>query len=507
VRIPSSLAALCVFASSSLAQTPHANVQSDTVADHNSAAWEKKATHLNSQIDSFQMTVNSIINSDLTVDALVRQIRKHKIVDSSLDMYDSVRLALERKIDSVSALVRPASTVQEKMDAIHQRTGTYVDKATENVNALGGPGVAGTTITSEILPVSGIAADTKENIRQYAKSNMDDLDVEEQLKKLNSIPQRQIDKLKSTDEAQNIQNRTGQINGYIDSAQGYEQDAIHIVKGDMTQLKEIPNEIERRAAQMSEVRELGKLTNEVGGYSEMIAMGNDPRAMAGLARKQIMTYATDHFAGKQQMLQVAMDKIGKLGSTSGDLSELKEIAKKKLNPLKGKPAGERIVPAFTFQIQKASTFLLDLNPNVGWTFTPRLIAGAGWNERLSFSKWNNVVEGDRIFGPRGFTSFGIGHGFSLKAELERMNVFIPTFYGTMDGSRSWVWSAFAGFKKDYSFYGRISGNFQVLYNLYDDHDCSPYVDKLNVRMGFEFPIKKRVLAPKCSPCSQTTPGH
>jgi hypothetical protein len=86
VRIPSSLAALCVFASSSLAQTPHANVQSDTVADHNSAAWEKKATHLNSQIDSFQMTVNSIINSDLTVDALVRQIRKHKIVDSSLDM-------------------------------------------------------------------------------------------------------------------------------------------------------------------------------------------------------------------------------------------------------------------------------------------------------------------------------------------------------------------------------------------------------------------------------------
>ena len=217
----------------------------------------------------------------------------------------------------------------------------------------------------------------------------------------------------------------------------------------------------------------------------------------------------DLFSGaplaRRERLETAMDKISKLGSTSGDLSELKHIAKKKLNPLKGKPAGERIVPAFTFQIQKASTFLLDLNPNVGWKFTPRLMAGMGWNERLSFSKWNNVVEGDRIFGPRGFTSFGIGHGFSLKAELERMNVFIPTFYGTMDGSRSWVWGAFAGFKKDYSFYGRIAGNFQVLYNLYDDHDCSPYVDKLNVRMGFEFPIKKKAPAPKCSPCSLTTP--
>ena len=77
-----------------------------------------------------------------------------------------------------------------------------------------------------------------------------------------------------------------------------------------------------------------------------------------------------------------------------------------------------------------------------------------------------------------------------------MNTFVPTtvgtpFYGTNEARREWVWSVFAGFKKDYTFYKKIKGNVQVLYNLYDDHDNSPYVDRLNVRMGFEVGMKKK----------------
>ncbi len=45
-------------------------------------------------------------------------------------------------------------------------------------------------------------------------------------------------------------------------------------------------------------------------------------------------------------------------------------------------------------------------------------------------------------------------------------------------------------EKDYKFIGKVRGNVQILYNLYDDHYNSPYFERLNVRMGFEFPMKK-----------------
>ena len=60
-----------------------------------------------------------------------------------------------------------------------------------------------------------------------------------------------------------------------------------------------------------------------------------------------------------------------------------------------------------------------------------------------------------------------------------------------EDSRYWVWSAFAGLKKDYQFTKGVWGNFQILYNLYDDHYSSPYADRLTVRTGFEFPLKKK----------------
>jgi hypothetical protein len=106
-------------------------------------------------------------------------------------------------------------------------------------------------------------------------------------------------------------------------------------------------------------------------------------------------------------------------------------------------------------------------------------------------KWNMLSSLDRIYGPRAHASFGLKKGFSLKAEGEKMNTWVPSFVGTPDGGRGWVWSVFVGLKKDYQFAKGVRGNAQILYNIYDDHDNSPYVERLNVRMGFEFPMKKK----------------
>ncbi|PZR16221.1 MAG: hypothetical protein DI539_17865 [Flavobacterium psychrophilum] len=94
---------------------------------------------------------------------------------------------------------------------------------------------------------------------------------------------------------------------------------------------------------------------------------------------------------------------------------------------------------------------------------------------------------DRIYGPRVFADFKIGKGFSVRTDIEKMNTYVPTLtaagYSTDKEYRAWVWSAFMGLKKEYKFTKRIKGNAQFLYNLYDDHNSSPYAEKLAVRMG------------------------
>jgi archaellum component FlaC len=314
---------------------------------------------------------------------------------------------------------------------------------------------------------------------------------------ITSVPQQQIDKVKSIEEIQGAKEKVGELNSAADKAQAYGNDVTKIAQGDLGEVKQIPEAIEGKATSLDEIKELEKQTGELNKAKGMIDKGKDPEALKEMAKQEVVKQATDHFAGQQAVLQAAMEKVSKLKSKYSEVKSLADLPKRAPNPMKGKPLIERIIPGVTLQIQKSSNFMIDVNPLVSYRFTGRVIAGLGWNERLSFAKWNKLDPAERIYGPRVFSSFSFQKGFSLKAEVEKMNTVIPPFALSADaGTRQWIWSAFIGMKKDYTFIGKVKGNVQVLYNLYDDHDNSPYGDRLHVRMGFEFPMKKKFEAPK-----------
>ena len=52
-------------------------------------------------------------------------------------------------------------------------------------------------------------------------------------------------------------------------------------------------------------------------------------------------------------------------------------------------------------------------------------------------------------------------------------------------------SLFVGIKKYFTAFKQIKGNTEILYNLNDTDGMSPYGDKLSVRFGFDFPMKKK----------------
>ncbi len=320
--------------------------------------------------------------------------------------------------------------------------------------------------------------------------------IKEKASDLKGLPQQQIDKVKSVDAVQGAQQKVGDLNKTTDKLQAYQGDAKNIASGDLGEVKTIPDALEKKASSLDEIKELQAQSGEITKAQEMLKAGNDPEAMKQLAMQQLSP-AKDHFAGKEQVLTNAMEELTKLKKKYDQVTSLTDLKKRPPNPMKGKPFIERIVPGVALQIQKSSTFLVDFNPYLTWLFSRHISAGAGWNDRLAFAKWNQLSPTDRIYGPRVFGTYNFKKGFSAKAEIEKMNTLIPqSTLSTDAGTRQWVWSAFVGIKKDYKFIKSVNGNVQILYNLYDDHDNSPYFERLNVRVGFEFPMKKKATSKK-----------
>src|SRR5690606_801547 len=141
-------------------------------------------------------------------------------------------------------------------------------------------------------------------------------------------------------------------------------------------------------------------------------------------------------------------------------------------------------------------FMVDFNVYAAYRFTRKLNAGIGWNQRMAYNMNYNVFNADmRIFGPRIFGEYNLWKGFFPRAELELMNTSLPpvTRGSTPDPmQREWVWGAFVGLKKEYRIIRNIKGTAMVMTRLFNPENKSPYADVLNVRFGFEFPVRKKV---------------
>lgn len=218
--------------------------------------------------------------------------------------------------------------------------------------------------------------------------------------------------------------------------------------------------------------------------------------LAQIAKKEAM----NHFAGKEAVLTTAMDKMSEYKQKYSSVSSLKDIKDEKhYNELKGKPLRERLVPAVTFQFQSWQDFMLDINPSMGYKITSHLTAGIGWNQRIAFNvSQSQFNEHAGVYGIRTYGEYTFKKGFGFRLDIESMNTPAkeinqpPT---DVAPPRDWVWGALIGVKQKYPIYKRLKGNAQLMYNIFDKDHRSPYLDRVNFRMGLEFTFKKKKKAP------------
>ncbi len=294
-------------------------------------------------------------------------------------------------------------------------------------------------------------------------------------------------------EMSNAQNELKQAGTYANDVK-----AISTGHIDSAQLAHASQQLESRAANMGELKQLKTQQTSIDQLKAESNIVANPLQNKEALRQQ----AIDHFAGKEQVLQEAMGQLTKLKQKYSQVNNVAEILKHPPNPLHGTPFIERLTPGINLQFQVKDHLLVDLNPYIGYKLSPRFTSGLGWNERVNFhgSHHHSVhARVGSVYGPRAFTDFGIGRGFSIHGEVESMNAYVPTltFTGTSDpGHRQWLWNGFIGFKKDYKLFGDVRGTAQTLYSLSGiDANASPYTDKFQVRIGFELPLKKKMELP------------
>ncbi len=409
------------------------------------------------------------------------------------------------------------SKANDLQNKVNQPASKIEGAVNEKLNLMNKEGGAGANLPSNanlpegqlpgnVLPNTSLQNPQLPNTQLNANNALGDIDnplkeqmgktgaVTEKINDVKGLPQEQIGKVKSMDEIQSAQSKLGEANALTDKAQGYSKEVKNIAKGDLSEVKEIPKAAEEQAGKLG-MNQLKEETGKFDQYKQMADKAKDPKALKEEMLKQAPKLAVNHFAGKEAALQQAMEKMEKLKSKYSEFNSIKDLPKHKPNAMKGKPLIERLTPGITLQLQRKGDVLMDYNPYIGYRFYERFTAGLGWNERFTIGKHIHLSLNNRIYGPRVFADFKIGRGFSVRTDIEKMNTYVPALtpngYSTDKEYRAWVWSAFVGLKKEYKFSKRIKGNAQFLYNLYDDHDNSPYAERLAVRMGFELAMKKK----------------
>jgi hypothetical protein len=292
-----------------------------------------------------------------------------------------------------------------------------------------------------------------------------------------------------------VETPVGDLGQVTQQANGYQDDLKNITGGNLNDVQQMPKTIEEQAGKIEGVQELQKQSGVVDGYKDKVGNLGDPNAAKEKGVEMAKEAAIDHFAGKQEQLKAAMDKISKYKQKYSSVSSLKDLPKRPPNAMKGKPFMERLVPGLYFQYQQKNYNLFDFNLYAGYRISGRFTSGLGWNQRYAYDRrkheWNSRQ--GSIYGPRAYVDFKLGKGFIAHLETEVMNTFVPSTLRTFTdiGHREWVWGMMTGMKKEYKIYKNLKGTVLLQYNLFNPKFKAPYVDRLNSRIGFEYTLKKK----------------
>lgn len=455
-------------------------IQSQIASKLDSLSPQHKIDQINSKIGAVQQKLSSKMDSLTTFN--FGNNRVARALDS-LQMpgpIKTIKKAEDRVEDVQSGIATKIGGVEDK---INEPLGKFAENGANIPGSVNLPGVEQVGGIPEVnMPganIPGVGLDGAD------ATGLDGLGGSGQLP---NLPQGNLDMGNlSVPKVGELNPDIGAIGEVGKDMKGYQGD----IKGasEWTNPDKISSAVETKVQGMEGVDQLQQVD-----YAAMVKKWNsDPDVAKEMVVSKAKEEAINHFAGHEQELKTVMEQLSKLKSKRPDTEGVIDLFAKKKVSLKNKTFAERLVPGISIQLLVAPVWWFDFNPYVGYKLNERFTGGVGWNERLAvnFKEWHTVSK-DRIYGPRVYVEFKWKEHIALKAETEWMNtnpkegITVPVEWE----GRNWVQSTFVGIKNMFNFSETTKGHVHIMYNLLDRDNRSPYVSKINVRFGFEFPIRK-----------------
>jgi hypothetical protein len=286
------------------------------------------------------------------------------------------------------------------------------------------------------------------------------------------------------DQLKNGANPLKDATGKLNEAKGALKDPGKAAEEAANQLKDV-NAISK------EMGNADKLMKDNEAMKAAEAM-KDPEKM----KEEVAKKAIDHFAGKEELLKQAMDKMAKIKKKVPSLESLDKLPKNykwPKNGLKGKPFRERVRFGINFGAQgRKDSIIVDLFPNVSYNLTGRIELGGGMIYRLRES--TKTWQFDQANPVWGFNMFGTFKTFkAVRFRLEADAASYPKFGGVGEPvERKWRWTWLTGVQTEFKISQYFTGNVQMLYN-FDKSLTAGFPEQLVMRFGVQYKLllKKR----------------
>lgn len=477
------------------------------------SAGGKAADSLNSNLTSYNKKLDSLKGGlSRRIDSLKNLNLPAEKYTSLLDSINKVgpaksaKEAQDRLSSFERSLKQPASTIDNKVNKVNGVLNEKASMLNEAGIKTGGPGKTNLdqSVPGMKLPDSGLNSglnlpQSVNNPLQQTNTNIPSTGLTSVNKpgslnmpatsglKLNT-PTIQTPKVDLNKSISELKDGSGKVKTYSQQ--------IRNLKADSATVDKLSKDAESQALKQADMKVLTGGQDQMKQLDGMLEKGKNPEALQQAGKMEVQKMAVNHFAGKEQVLQQAMNKMSSYKKKYAQLASLKDTLRKPPNPMHDKPLIERLVPGLTFQLIPGSVFTMDVNLSLAYKLSDRLTAGTGWVERLSVQN-AQVKRTNPVYGIRTFGEFKIGKGFSARADMETINIMIPdpnVGSGPNEVSpRRWQWNAVVGLKKDFTIYKSLRGNVQTCYRIWSNIDQRPAPDRLSFRIGFELQMKKGVV--------------
>lgn len=474
----------------------------DTLRNNTDSVRSSILQRKDSTLNAVKKQQENVDKINLTLSALQQKIRfKMDSVRTSLKPDTAVLTALDRLQSKADSLKRETSNIaakvngtgiNEQLNKIQGSAASLTGKIQNPVNARiaqfqqnGAQGLPGLDLPT--LPVTQLPIETP-------AIKMPDLSVNGQgLGSTSALPVTDLPQVNQTfSDLPGVNDPTDKL-GLSESLKNPVSKISDDLPTDkLQQLKSVsPESLETEVGKLEPLSGI----NEQFSQADMAKRYFDPDVAKEEGLNRAKLEATNHFAGHEEEIKAAMEMLSNVKAKIPDTEYVVDAFARNKNSIQDSSFLERLVPGFTMQLQIRQSVSVDLNPSLAYKFSNRILAGAGWNERIAFypdqKEWDNEAHS---YGVRAFIHYRLRDFFWVKSDMEWMNINPQKLQNsaTEPPNRIWVWAYFVGIKRDFRIARNVSGNVQMLYNLGSTQSQRPYMQKFNVRIGIELtPFRKR----------------